>query len=663
MMKKQRVAQFASLLVFCFCLLSGAPPARAENLQCRHLPQLFELYLRAHYSVKTLSEEVQNRTIEQFIESLDPSKTLFLEEEVVRLKKTLPVVFKTMKLGSCDPLEEAYRLIIARAKEDAAFAQKFLDDKYKLDESVELVLDPEKRGHPKTPEERIEIVKKMIHFQVSNYLLTDMKLPEARKQLAHKYALVVKRLVEKKDSDLTNGFAEAFSRALDPHSGFLSQESLEDFQIQMRLSLEGIGASLSSQDGFTVIEETIKGGAAERTGLLQPKDKIIAVAQEKGSAVSVIDMDLRDVVKLIRGKKGTKVKLTVLRDSKSLEVEIVRDKIQIEDQAAKITYETREVDGKKLKVGVVDLPSFYGGGERGQSRSCTDDVKKLLLAAKKQKVDGIVLNLSKNGGGLLDEAVRISGLFIRLGGVVATKNTEGKVEVLADRDPDVVYGGPLVVLTSRFSASASEILAGALKDYRRAVIVGEDHSFGKGTVQVLNPLPLELGAMKVTTGMFFIPGGQSTQHIGVNADIVIPSLFNTDEVGEKRLDYSLPTQTIPTFVSTEANTEDPKHRWAPVDDTEIKKLAERSLVRVSKSKKFAELAKELEESKKNQSVIKLADLRKKVEKENAKEKKKNKGKKTRSERVKDANEREAPVVEEAVNIAVDVIAAVPGTDR
>lgn len=635
---------------------TGVPPVQAENLQCRHLPQLFELYLRAHYSVKSLSEDVQNRTIEQFIESLDPSKTLFLEEEVVRLKKTLPVVFKTMKLGSCDPLEEAYRLVIARAKEDEAFAKKFLDDKYKLDETVELVLDPEKRGYPKTAEERTEMLKKMVHFQISNYLLTDMKLPEARKQLIHKYELVVKRLVEKKDSDLTVGFAESFARALDPHSSFLSAESLEDFQIQMRLSLEGIGASLSSQDGFTVIEETIPGGAADRAKILQPKDKIIAVAQDGGKPVSVMDMDLRDVVKLIRGKKGTKVKLTVLRDGKTFEAEIVRDKIDIKEQAAKITYETREVNGKKLKIGVIDLPSFYGGGERGAGRSSYEDTRKLLIEAKKNKVDGVVLNLSRNGGGLLEDAVRISGLFIRLGGVVATKNTEGKVEVLSDKDPDIVYEGPLVVLISRFSASASEILAGALKDYKRAVVVGEDHTFGKGTVQVLNPLPLDLGAMKVTTGMFFLPAGNSTQHTGVNSDITIPSIFNTDEVGEKRLHYSLPMQTTGAFVSPEANVEDPAKRWEPVQESVITKLAERSKARVAKDKKFAELTKELEEAKKNKGLVKLAELRQKAEKENAKDKKKN-GRKTRTERVKEANEREAPVVQEAVNIAADLIAA------
>lgn len=640
-----------------------ASPAVAAPLQCRVVPQLFELYLKYHYANNTLSEEVKKHTVEQFIKSMDPSKTLLLEADVAKLRSQLPSLFALMPEGDCRLLTDANALLIARAKEDEAFVKKFLDEDYKLDETTQLTTDPEKRGYAKSAEERMALLKKMVHFQISNYLLTEMKLPEARKSLIHRYELITKRLAERKLEHELENYTAAFARSLDPHSDYLSPDTMEDFRISMGLSLEGIGASLSSQDGFTVIEELIPGGSAERVKLLRPKDKIIAVAQEGERAESIIDMDLREVVKKIRGKKGTKVTLTILREGESTEtfdVTILRDKIDITEQAAKITYETRKVSDRTVKVGVIDLPSFYGGNEVG-GRSAYRDVKKLLEEARERKVDGILLNLSRNGGGLLDSAVTVSGLFIKKGGVVATQYGDKRVEVLADEDDDIVWSGPLVVLTSRFSASASEILAGALRDYRRAVVVGGDHTFGKGTVQMLADLPMGLGAMKVTTGMFFLPGGASTQHGGVASDIQLPSVFNIDEVGEKTMDYSLPPQTIKAFLSPDANGTGMQPRWQPVNDSVIPVLAQKSRERVSKEPKFAEIRKEIEEKLKNKGVIRLADIRKKAEAENSKDKRKDKTSRvTRSEKLDDLT---APVLAESVNIVADLVVAAPGTGQ
>lgn len=633
----------------------------ALDLQCSHVPQITEAFLKAHYIHRTITNEVKEHTIEQYVRGQDPSKTMLLESDVPEIKTQLMQVFEGAKSGSCSSLFEVQRKIVTRAKENEDFVRTFLDDKYKLDETTELITDPKKRGYSKTTPEKQNTLKKMLHFQMYNLQLAKVKPEEARKQLIHRYELITKRFRERKASDVFASFLDSFASALDPHSSFMSPDSLEDFQIQMQLSLEGIGASLRSEDGFTVIEELIKGGSADRAKILKPKDKIIAVAQEKGAPVSVIDMDLRDVVKMIRGKKGTKVILTILRQgdkTETFETTIVRDKVNLEEQAAKLTFEKRKIDNKEYKFGVVDLPGFYGSGGK-DGRSCSEDVKTAIRNAKKEKVDGLVLNLSRNGGGLLDEAVKISGLFINTGGVVATKNFRGDVQVLSDEQEGVEYNGPLVVLTSRVSASASEILAGALKDYRRAVIVGGDHTFGKGSVQSLSDLPFNLGGMKVTMAMFFIPSGVSTQQQGVSADVTLPSIYSNDEIGEKTLDYSLPPQKVPAFISKEANSSQPDAKWEAISDSVVKKLAAKSSERVSKDTKFNDLKKKIAKAEKNAGVVKLAELKSEQKNKEAKDakdgKKKTAEKTSTDEEKKDDEDEKSPFLQESVNVLADLV--------
>lgn len=648
----------SSVLCFIFVLFFSSPAfAKSETnfLSCAVMPQLFNLYLRFHYVHHQMSDELKKRTVEQFIKTIDASKTMLLEDDVEKMKKDLLVMFKTMDEDDCAKLDEAYATLVKRSEENEKFAKEFLGDAYKLDENTELITDPDKRKYPKNLDEKKALLSKLIHFQVSNYLITKTKLPEAKKNVMHNYELVSKRMKEKTTDKRYVDFAEAFSTALDPHSSYFSTDTLEEFRINMQLSLEGIGCSLSSQDGFTVVEEVIPGGAADRMKVLQPKDKIIAVTQDGGKPNSVIDMDLSDVVRQIRGKKGTKVTLTILRQgdkTSNFDVTITRDKIDIKESAAKLTYETKKVGEKTFKVGLIDLPSFYGGGKDG--RSSFTDMKKLVLEASKNKVDGLVLDLSRNGGGLLDDAVRIAGLFIKKGPVVATKSSDEKVDILSDRDEEIAYSGPLLVLTSRLSASASEILAGALKDYHRAVIVGSDHTFGKGTVQVVTDLPSGMGAMKVSTGMFFIPGGYSTQHRGVLSDIELPSPYTTDDYGEKTMDYSLPPQKISAFTGSEINTDEPKRKWIPVSDELVQRLRDASKQRVTKDTKFNEIIKNLEESKKNKGVIRLADMKKKAEEENKKDEKNKKDR--RKEKIKEV---QGPLMSEGVNIMADWLAASP----
>jgi carboxyl-terminal processing protease len=401
--------------------------------------------------------------------------------------------------------------------------------------------------------------------------------------------------------------------------------------------------------------------------MLKPKDRIISVTQEGEKPVNIIDMDLRDVVKMIRGKKGTQVTLTILRQAERtnrFNVTITRDKVDIKEQEAKITYETRTVNGRQYRFGVIDLSSFYG--DEKEKKSCYEDVRNLLAEARRRHVDGIVLDLSRNGGGLLGEAVRIAGLFLGKGGIVATKDNREQVTILANgsatsrtkgdkrkvttfpaEDPRTVYTGPLVVLTSRLSASASEIVAGALKDYHRAVIVGADHTFGKGSVQALTPLPWDLGGMKVTTALYFLPGGKSTQKIGVEADVLLPIFFILEDVGETALDYPLPAQAITPFLDVPGNV---VPLWKPVKRPMIAELAARSHARVAKNTKFAEIIKNNQEAAGKKGVIRLADLRKEMEKEDS-----GKKKGTPTELKQKARDQYLPFVNESVNVLLDML--------
>lgn len=600
--------------------------ASAEALQCGSVPALMNVFLNNHLAINTLNDEVKERTTSLFVKFIDPSKQLLLKSDEAKIHKMMLDLFTTMKSGNCSALSEVGQILLSRAQENATYVTSKLGKDFKLNEDVKFQTDSKKREYAKDEAQKKINLDAAVHTQVATIMAGDVAVDKAKTQLIKRYNLSVKRSKEMTNAKMITLFAEAFAHSLDPHSDYLSPEQLDEFRINMNLSLEGIGVSLSSDDGYTIVQEIIPGGSAGRQKALNPKDKIIAVTQDKGESVSIIDMDLSDVVKMIRGKKGTKVTLTVMRQkgnkSETFNTTIVRDKVDMKEQAAKVSYENRKVNGKMAKIAVVDLPSFYGGSDKN-ARDCYTDLKKIVEEASAKKVDGMIIDLSSNGGGLLQDAVRIAGLFIKTGPVVATIDGKKNREILSDEDPKIVYNGPLMILTTRQSASASEIFAGAMKDYKRALIVGGDHTYGKGSVQVLNPLPLSLGAMKLTTQMFYLPAGASTQHAGVAADIALPSYLDSDDLGEQYMDYALPPAKTEAFLSMDAaQSKDQKEAWTPVSNDIIASLKEKSSKRVSSNSDFKDIVKELEDMKKNEGLIKVADIIQKSSKDKVKRKEK-----------------------------------------
>jgi len=376
---------------------------------------------------------------------------------------------------------------------------------------------------------------------------------------------------------------------------------------------------------------------------------------------NVIDMDLKDVVKKIRGAKGTKVRLTILRKKgegkQRLDVSLTREKVNLEDEAASIIYLDKEFDGKKKKIGIINFPSFYADSRRG-GRSSAADLKKIIKEANEKKVEGLVLDMSNNGGGSLEDAVKIAGLFFKTGNVVkqSSRDASRGEQTLSDTESTVDWAGPLVLLTSRISASASEIVAGTLQDYKRAVVVGGDHTFGKGSVQSVLPMPSNLGALKVTVGMFFVPGGNSTQHRGVEADVVLPGPYSTEDIGEKFLDYSLPPQKISSFLSPDAYVKEGTGAWAMLKPEWIKSIREKSLARVEKSEDFKKIEDELKKAKGRGKLIKVSEvLKDKGETKSKKEKEKAARYGNKDQKNKEYLKR--PDINEATNVLMDLMEA------
>ena len=512
---------------------------------------------RYHYRKPKLNDELSSRIFDKYIESLDPNKSFFTRGDIQSFEKYRYKLDEAIAHGWLEPAYEIFRRFRQRVDQQVAWALELLqknDFDFTRKESYRF----DREDAPWADDEAAlrELWRKRVKNDILNLRLAGKDEKKIRETLEKRYKTLRRRVHQLDADEVFQTFLNAYTLSIEPHTAYMSPERSENFDISMRLSLQGIGAVLSSKDEYTEVQKVVPGGPADKGGQLKPGDRIIGVAQGRtGEMEDVVGWPLQDVVEKIRGPKGTVVRLNVLPKSSGAhgaarEITIVRDQIKLEDQAAKS--KIIEVDG--MRFGVIELPAFYRdfrGQAAGQKdfRSTTRDVRKLIAELQKQKVDGIIMDLRNNGGGSLTEAIELTGLFIPHGPVVQVKDSQGRVEVERDTDPEEVYTGPLAVLVNRNSASASEIFAAAIQDYGRGLIIGEP-TFGKGTVQTLVELGQfsrdkeDLGRLRLTIAQFFRVQGGSTQNRGVVPDIVFPTASGSEEHGERALDHALPWTRI-----------------------------------------------------------------------------------------------------------------------
>jgi carboxyl-terminal processing protease len=476
-------------------------------------------------------------------------------------------------------------------------AQELLGKDFDFAAPDAIITDPKTTTYAKTDEEIRNRWNQQLKFNLLDLKDEGKTVEEARDQLQKRYARYARRWAQTTSDEILELYLSSITMGYDPHTTYMSASSLNDFTIQMRLNLEGIGAALREKDGSTVVSSVIPGGAADKDGRLKEDDTIVSVGQADGEMVDIVEMPLKQVVSMIRGNAGTVVRLGVKKGGvgESEVYEITRAQVQLEDSAARGKVIEHAIPGtdQKLKIGYINLPSFYLDMEGARQntadfRSSTRDVRKLLDGFRTSGVDGVVLDLSRNGGGSLTEAISLTGLFIDRGPVVQVKNSNGSVQDYADDEAGVAWDGPLVVMTSKLSASASEILAGAIKDYRRGIIVGDPATHGKGTVQTLMDLGREMfrndrtnfGALKVTLQQFYLPDGDSTQLNGVAADVILPSIIQEMDISESDLDYALPHDRVPVA----------RHQvYNMVPANLLESIRQRSTARVGEDKEFLDL--------------------------------------------------------------------------
>ncbi|MCG6414521.1 carboxy terminal-processing peptidase [Vibrio fluvialis] len=498
-------------------------------------------FTRSHYKHFNLDDQFSKAIFERYIEMLDYNRNLFTQADIDSFKDWSVQLDDQLKVGNNQIAFDLYNLSMEKRFDRFQYALSLLDHEITFDTDESIELDRSKAAWPKDQAEVDELWRKRVKYDALNLKLAGKEWPEIKETLAKRYNNAIKRLTQTHSEDVFQLYMNAFARQIDPHTSYLSPRNAEQFQSEMNLSLEGIGAVLQMTDDYTVIRSLVAGGPASNSKQLGEGDRIIGVGQDGEDIVDVIGWRLDDVVQLIKGPKGTKVKLQVLpdgKDAKSHVVTIVRDKIRLEDRAVKS--EIIEKDGKK--IGVLEVPSFYVG--------LSQDTDKLITELKAKNVDGIIVDLRNNGGGALTEATALSGLFITSGPVVQVRDSYGRVNVNSDTDGKVSYSGPMTVLINRYSASASEIFAAAMQDYGRAIILGEN-SFGKGTVQqhrslnhIYDLFDKELGYVQYTIQKFYRIDGGSTQNKGVIPDIAFPTAVDAAETGESMESNALPWDSI-----------------------------------------------------------------------------------------------------------------------
>ena len=644
----------------------------AEDLQSNRKLETIARFTAAiisqkHYSQQVLDDKVSSKLFDEYFKSLDPGKIFFTAKDIKKYEKYRNTLDDQISVGRLDFAFEVYNKYIERYEEYCNFSRKMLKDgiNFAVDENYSL--DRTAAEWPADEKEMQELWRKRTKNIILTFILMDKAAEYERANLkakaesaAKKPTAWVKKSPEerfllrmdqtlnelKKDEPLEvlTMYLASLTKVYDPHSAYMSPRQEDSFNIQMQLSLVGIGAVLSNEDCYTKIVKIMPGGPAEKDGKLKAEDRIVAVAQENQEPVDIIGMPVDKVVEMIRGQEGSKVSLTILPASKGQNavpevLTLTRSKVELKDQGASGKIEMiKDDNGVTKKVGIITLPSFYmdfnAAAKGGEYKNSTADVAAIIKDFNKQGIDGLVLDLRSNGGGSLVEAVRLTGLFIEDGPVVQIKDSVGRVMVKDDDDPEMQYGGPLVVLINKLSASATEIFAGAIKDYKRGVILGDSHTHGKGTVQTVYQLKdllsifgvsFKAGSIKFTNAKFYRVNGYSTQLKGVSADISFPSFTDSMKVGEIDLDNALPWDAIKpvshkvyqpeldknvTLLKQKSDdrlNKNPKFSMLKNDIASFKRLTEKKEVSLNQEKRWSEYLKEKKYQDQQTKLLRLDD--------------------------------------------------------
>jgi len=588
---------------------------------------------REHYRRQPLDEAISATLFDDFLKVLDPGKVYLAQEDISSLEKYRKQAGQQLLQGDLSFPFAAYAVLVNKVDEYRRFAEELLQQEMRFDVDEDLVLDRSKLPWQPAAELR-ETWRKRLKNEILNLRLLrraaasgegpanpwgDRDPAVVVRERAGRYLQLLR---DYDPMDVLELYLTSLANVYDPHSTYMSPATTEDFNIQMRLSLAGVGAVLKSEDGYAQITSIVPGGPAAKDGRLQPEDRIIAVAQGDGPPVEVLDMPLKKVVQYIRGQAGTEVRLTVLPAKQGAAavptvISLIREHVKLTEQEAKGEVRKLALPGgtRTLRVGVLTLPSFYidfAAAYKAEKdyKSSSRDVARLLAEFQKDEpLDGLILDLRGNGGGSLQEAIALAGLFVEQKPVVQVRQANGRVEVQEDQQPDVAYRGPLIVMTNRVSASAAEIFAAAMQDYGRGLIVGEAHTHGKGTVQTvleLDPilrhygLRSSAGSVKLTNAMFYRINGDSTQRRGVTPDIIFPSYTDAMDIGEEYLEHALPWDQVPPAKYTASQdlaprVEELRHRSAErrADSPAFRALDERiALFRRLRSEKAISLNEE-----------------------------------------------------------------------
>lgn len=590
------------------------PELTQESQHSKSTKRITDHFTRSHYKKIKIDDELSQKIFERYLRSLDINRNFFLASDIAAFEKTKDSFDDAIRQGQLDIAYQMYMVNLKRRAERFNYALTLLDKPFNYEvEGDKYYYDREESAWAASIEELNEVWRQRVKYDALNLKMADKNWEESQEILSKRYKRAIKRLTQTNSEDVFQTVMNSFARSIEAHTSYLSPRNTERFQMEMNLSLEGIGAVLRSEDDHTVIVSLVPGGPADKSKQIKPEDKIIAVAQDDEEFVDVVGWRLDEVVELIKGPKGSVVKLQVIKGSseskKIAEIQITRDKVKLEDRAAKSELYIPDSGAHKgQKLGVINIPSFY--------HNLHVDVKKEIDKLKEQDVEGIIVDLRGNGGGSLPESILLSGLFIDKGPVVQVRYENGRISVDRDTDGIVHYAGPLTVMVDRYSASASEIFAAAMQDYNRAIIIGEQ-TFGKGTVQQhrglsriydLNDNPL--GAVQFTIAKFYRISGGSTQHKGVKPDILYPSPIDPAEWGESKEENALPYDSIRKANYSQLG------RYEGVIDT----LTAKHAARVVKDPEFAYIFDDIEEYNKNKdkdfiSLVESERLSKKKESE------------------------------------------------